>query len=104
MSHKALSKVLEAEREADAIRERASAEARTRREACEIAASRHRDETLATERTAIRAREEEVRTRADELVVQSREEAEVDITSMQTAASAKMREAVKHIEWKLCDI
>ncbi len=104
LSQKALTKVLEAERKADAIRENAATEARTRRETCEASALRQRDERLSAERVAIRSREEEVRTRADALVVRSREEASVDIAAMQKAASSKMREAVKHIEWKLCDI
>ncbi len=104
LSQKAIAKVRDAEREADVIRENAAARARTRRESHEVAEARRRDEAIAAERAANRAREQEVRTRAEALISRSREEAEEDITALRTAADAKMREAVKHIEWKVCDI
>ena len=104
LSQKAIAKVLEAEREADAIREKAAATARTKRETHEAAEARRRDEALAAARAAIRAREGDVRSRAEALIARSREEAGADIEAMREAADAKMREAVKHIEWKVCDI
>ena len=96
--------MLAAEEEANAIRERARAEARRRIEACEAACRRENAE--AVERTArdMKARLVKVQTRSDELLVQSREEATADIEAVQIASAEKMREAVKHIEWELCDI
>ena len=66
--------MLAAEEEANAIRERARAEARRRIEACEAACRRENAE--AVERTArdMKARLVKVQTRSDELLVQSREE------------------------------
>ena len=104
LSQKAIAKVLEAEREADAIRENAAATARAKRESHEAAEARRRDEALTAERAAIRAREGDVRARAEALIARSREEAGADIEAMREAADAKMREAVKHIEWELTDI
>ena len=104
LSQKAILKVMEAEREADAIREKAAATARTKRESCEATESRRREQTLAAERAAIRAREGDVRSRAEALIARSREEADTDIEILRNAADEKMREAVKHIEWKVCDI
>ncbi len=51
-----------------------------------------------------KARQEEVRRRADALIERSREEASTDIEAMQAAAAPHLREAIKHIEWELCDI
>ncbi len=104
LSQKAIEKVLRAEQEADAIRERAAAEARAKRESHEAAEARRRDEILAAERAAGRAKEGDVRARAEALIARSREEAGADIEAMRNAASEKMREAVKHIEWRVCDI
>ncbi len=104
LSQKAIAKVREAEREAEAIREDAMTRARARREAHEAAEVRRRDEALAAERAANRAREEEVRARAEALIARSREEAGANIEAMREAADGKMREAVKHIEWKVCDV
>lgn len=104
MSQKAIAKVLEAEREADAIRENAATTARAKRESQEAEEARRRDETLTAERAATRAREAEVRARAEALIARSREEAGTDIEAMRLAAEEKMREAVKHIEWKVCDV
>jgi hypothetical protein len=50
------------------------------------------------------ARLDTVRERAVSLIMQSREEADADIETMRESARAKMREAVKHIEWELTDI
>ena len=97
MSQKAIAKVLEAEREADAIRENAAATARAKRETVEAEEMRRRDETVAAERSATRARETEVRARAEALIARSREEAGADIETMRLAAEEKMREAVKQI-------
>ncbi len=104
LSRKAIEKVLDAEREADAIRERAAADARAMRESHEISEARRRDDVLAAERAAGRKREGDVRARADALIARSREEAGADIEILRANAAEKMREAVKHIEWKVCDI
>ena len=104
MSQKAIIQVMEAERKADAIRENAAATARSKRESHEAAEARRRDQVLAAERVAIRTREGDVRARAEALISRSREEAEIDIETLRNAAEEKMREAVKHIEWKVCDV
>ena len=104
MSKEAISKVLAAEAEANAIRERAEAEARAMVEACEKACAHKQNATLDTTSGDMDARLDMVRERAVSLIMQSREEADVDIEAMQTAAGEKMREAVKHIEWELTDI
>ncbi len=104
MSQEALSRVLEAEARAEAIREQAAVDARARVDACEKACIRIRDEALAAEARALREREATVRARAEALIAQSREEAVADIESLRDESTDKMREAIKHIEWELCDI
>ena len=104
MSKEAISRVLGAEAEANAIRERAQAEARERVSTCEETCAKEAADTTAKAVADMKARQIMVRDRADALITQSREEANTDIEVMQTAARAKMREAVKHIEWELCDI
>ena len=104
LSKEAISKVLAAEAEASAIRERAEAEARAMVEACEQACAREQTATLDTTSGDLDARLDMVRERAVALIMRSREEADADIEAMQTAARDKMREAVKHIEWELTDI
>ena len=104
MSKEAISKVLAAEAEASAIRERAEAEARTKVETCEKACAHKQTTTLDKASGDLDARLDMVRERAVTLIMQSREEADTDIEAMQAAARDKMREAVKHIEWELTDI
>ena len=104
LSKEAISRVLAAEAQANAIREDAEAQARARVEAAE--ASCAAEQTAALERASdeLDARLDMVRERAVILIMQSREEAETDIESIKSAARDKMREAVKHIEWELCDV
>ncbi len=104
LSKEAIARVLEAESEANAIRERAAAEARARVEACEQACARRLAQATADEANALKARLEAVHHRAEALIEQSREEAGGDIEAITSVAREKMREAVKHIEWELCDI
>jgi uncharacterized protein YdhG (YjbR/CyaY superfamily) len=52
----------------------------------------------------MKARQVMIGERAEALISQSREEAGADIEAIRAAAKEKMREAVKHIEWELCDI
>ena len=104
LSKEAISKVLTAEAEANAIRERAESEARARVEACEKACAEEQDAKLETAADELDARLDTVRERAVTLIMQSREEAEADIEVMREGAREKMREAVKHIEWELTDI
>lgn len=104
MSKEAIDKVLEAEETARTIRERAEVTAREQVAACErdarAAAAKEREALVAD----LKARHKAVSTRADALIAQSREEAGSDIEALRAAAEQKMREAVKHIEWELCDI
>lgn len=104
LSKDAISKVLGAEEEANAIRARAQAEARERVGACEAACARENDEAIARAAQDMKARLAMVKERSDALIAQSREEAELDIEAIREASAGKMREAVKHIEWELCDI
>ena len=104
LSKEAISKVLAAETEANAIRERAESDARARVEACEKACAEEQTATLEAAAEELDARLDTVRERAVTLIMQSREEAEADIEVMGEGAREKMREAVKHIEWELTDI
>ena len=96
--------MLAAEEEANAIRERARAEARQRIEACEAACRRENAEAVERVTEEMKARLSMVKTRSEELLAQSREEVQAEIEAVQVASAEKMREAVKHIEWELCDV
>ena len=104
LSKEAISKVLTAEAEANAIRERAESDARARVEACEQACAEEQAAALEAAAAELDARLDTVRERAVTLIMQSREEADADIEVMRETAREKMREAVKHIEWELTDI
>ena len=104
LSKEAISKVLSAEAEAGAIRERAESDARAMVEACERACAEEQTAALEAASDGLDARLDMVRERAVTLIVQSREEADADIEALKTAAREKLREAVKHIEWELTDI
>ncbi len=104
LSKEAITRVLSAEAEANAIRERARTEAAERIAACEVAVAAASADAVARTVSELKSREASVRTRAEALILQSREEAEGDIEALRAVAQDKMREAVKHIEWELCDI
>lgn len=104
MSKEAISRVLAAEAQANAIRQEAEAQAHARIEACEKACAEEQETTLGKYSAELDARLDMVRERAVALVKQSREEAEADVEGLRSAAREKMREAVKHIEWELCDV
>ncbi len=104
LSKEAISRVLDAERRADEIRAAAAAEARDRVDACERACINTQKKALAAAAADLKKREDAVRARADALITQSREEAEEDIAALRAGAESRMWEAVKHIEWEVCDI
>lgn len=104
LSKEAISRVLRAEAEANALREKAREDAREKINACQQACEKEAENTVAKTVAELKARQEIVRERADALITQSREEAGADIEELRAAASEKMREAVKHIEWELCDL
>lgn len=104
MSKEAISRVLAAEAQANEIRAKAEAEARARVEAAEISCAERKNAELEQTADELDARLDTVRERAVTLIMRSREEAETDIESLKTAARERMREAVKHIEWELCDV
>ena len=104
MSKEAISRVLRAEEEANLLREKAREDARARVSACEQSCVREAADATAKTVAELKARRDTVRDRADALIAQSREEANADIELIRETASEKMREAVKHIEWELCDI
>ena len=104
LSKDAISQVLAAEAKANAIREDAAKEAAARVEACERECAARMAAEVEKTRTELTARLNTVKTKADELILRSREEAHTDIEVLTAAAGEKMREAVKHIEWQLCDI
>ena len=104
LSKEAIARVLAAEAEANAIRERAVSEAAARVEACERDCAEEESRRIAETKDQLARRRAAVSERADALIIQSREEAEADIEEMRAVAREKMREAVKHIEWELTDI
>lgn len=104
MSRQAISKVLAAEAAAETIRREAHAEAAARIEATRREAMAETERELAAMKAELAARLDTVRVRADELIAQSREEAGTDIEALRAYADEKMREAVKHVEWELCDL
>lgn len=104
LSKEAISKVLAAEAEAGAIRERAEADARAMVEACEKTCAEEQTAALDAAADGLDARLDMVRERAVTLIVRSREEADSDIEALKTSACDRLREAVKHIEWELTDI
>ena len=73
-------------------------------EACEKTCAQEQAAALDAAADELDARLDTVRERAVALIMQSREEADADIETMRESARAKMREAVKHIEWELTDI
>jgi hypothetical protein len=104
LSKEAISRVLAAEAEAGAIRERARADAAAMVDACEAEQAAAAASRIEAEKTKLAARRTMVKERAEALILQSREEADGDIDALKTAARERMREAVKHIEWELTDI
>lgn len=104
LSKEAISRVLSTEAEANAIRERAQEQAHEMVNACEANQSKESAEAIAKATAEMKVRQTMVKDRAEALITRSREEAGADIEALQTAAREKMREAVKHIEWELCDI
>lgn len=104
MSKEAISRVLRAEAEANALRDKAREDARNRVSACEQSCAQEAADATAETVAQLKARQDMVRDRANDLIDRSREEAGADIRAMRAAASEKMREAVKHIEWEFCDI
>lgn len=104
LSKEAIARVLAAEAEANAIRERAVSEAAARVETCERDCAEEEARRIAETKDQLSRRRAAVSERADALILQSREEAEADIEEMRAVAREKMREAVKHIEWELTDI
>ena len=104
MSQKMIQEVLRAEAEAETIRTDALDKARARRERTEREAAANAEATVTALRRELRDREADVARRANELIEQSRQEADTDIEALRAAADEKMREAIKHIEWKLFDV
>ena len=104
LSKEAISRVLTAEAQANAIREKAEEQARARVEAAEVSCAEAQTAALDKASDELDARLDMVRERAVALIMQSREEAETDIEGLKGAAREKMREAVKHIEWELCNV
>ncbi len=104
MSKEAISRVLLAETEANAIRKRAEKEARARVEACEKECEERNARLAEKNGDRLDDRLESVRKRAVTLIIQSRDEVEGDIEAMRLAAQDKSREAIKLIEWEFCNI
>ncbi|MBQ5725148.1 MAG: hypothetical protein IIV80_03225 [Clostridia bacterium] len=104
MSQKMIQEVLRAEAEAEAIRTDALEKARAQRDRTEREAAANAEATVTALRRELRDREADVARRANELIEQSRQEADTDIEALRAAADEKMREAIKHIEWKLFDV
>ena len=101
LSKEAISRVRDAEKQAADIRERAEKEAQARIEACEKSCAE--SASIQTDRAAaeLKARLEEVRRKADALIVQSREDALADAAELTETAMQKKQEAVKVIIWEM---
>ena len=104
LSQKMIQEVLRAEAEAEAIRTDALEKARAQRDRTEREAAANAEATVTALRRELRDREADVARRANELIEQSRQEADTDIEALRAAADDRMREAIKHIEWKLFDV
>ena len=104
MSQKMIQEVLRAEAEAEAIRADALEKARAQRDRTEREAAANAEATVTALRRELRDREADVARRANELIEQSSQEADTDIEALRAAADDRMREAIKHIEWKLFDV
>ena len=104
LSKEAISRVLSIEAEANTIRENARSRAAEQIEACERECAERAAQETEQAKDEVKARLAMVRSRAENLIVQSREEAGADVEAMRESARGRMREAVKHIEWELCDI
>ena len=103
LSKDAIRRVREAEAEAATIRAEAEREAAVRIQNAEKQSVLDADATIAATDATLREELERVKVKADELIEESRREAEDDVTALETAAREHMREAVKLIVWEMYD-
>ena len=103
MSKEAISRVREAEAQAAEIRAQAEKKAATRIEQTEKACVAQAERAIAATDAALREELDRVKTKAEELVEESRREVMEDVTAMEAMARESMREAVKLIVWEMYD-
>lgn len=103
LSKEAMMRIREAEAEALAIKQTAEQTAAARIEQNERDCAEQEEKAISVADTALKAKLDSVRKRADELIEQSRKEAAEDVLTMETEARGRMREAVKIIVWEMFD-
>ena len=103
MSKEAMVRVREAEAQAAAIRKEAEEAAAARIEQNEKACASQEEQIISATDEAIKVKLASVKERAEQLIEQSRKEAQEDVVTMETEARARMREAVKLIVWEMFD-
>ena len=103
LSKDAILRVREAEAEAVAIRARAEREAAIRIETAEKRSAVAAEAAIAAADAALKDELARVKVKADELIEESRREAEEDVVAMEASAREHMREAVKLIVWEMYD-
>jgi hypothetical protein len=96
-------RIREAEAEAVAIREAAEKEAAARIEQNEKDCAAREEKTIIATDESLKVKLDTVKKRAEELIEQSRKEAEDDVVTLETEARDHMREAVKLIVWEMFD-
>ena len=103
MSKEAMLRVREVEVEAMASRQAAEKEAAARIEQNEKACAIREEKAIAATDEALKVKLETVKKRAEELIEQSRREAEDDVATLEIEARNRMRDAVKLIVWEMFD-
>lgn len=103
MSKEAIARVKDAETRANAIRAEAEAKAVQMREEREKACTDAREKQVKETAAAWRRQLDGVKEKAEDLIRQSREEAETDAQDMVAAADEHRREAVKVVVWEMFD-
>lgn len=103
LSKEAMMRIREAEAEAVAIREAAEKEAAARIEQNEKDCAAREEKTIIATDESLKVKLDTVKKRAEELIEQSRKEAEDDVVILETEARGHMREAVKLIVWEMFD-
>ena len=103
LSREAIARIRETEIEAGKIRANAEEEARRTISATEKSCAVNAACATAAAESELRENLDVVRSRADALIEESREEAREGTADMEAAARAHMRDAVKLIVWEIYD-
>ena len=103
LSKEAIMRIREAEAEAASLLETAQHDAEMRIEQNEKKCIAEAEAAISATDESLKIKLASVKTRAEELIEQSRSEAAEDVVTMETEARANMREAVKLIVWEMFD-